>query len=356
MVSKSDEVASVGLEFIVIRATVSERPIAKRRLGSSGPWVSAIGLGCMGMSGAYGPADDAESVETVRAALDAGINLLDTGDFYGMGHNELLLREALRGRAREQAILSVKFGLMRDPDGAIVGNDCRPQAVKNFLTHTLTRLGTDYVPARSRRPDRPDRGDRGRDRRAGRGWSRSPRRPLGGRAGHAAPSPRGPPDRRPPDRVLVGLEGHRAGDPADVPRARRCGHGLWRALPRADQRTLLEGPDSRAGRLPQLRPALRRREHRPQPVARRAASLDRRREGGNPRAQLAIAWVLARGRDVVTLVGARTRERLAETLGACEVELDAEDAAELEEALPADAVEGGRYNAQQMALLDSERS
>src|SRR6266508_298066 len=92
-----------------------------RSLGSTGPAVSALGLGCMGMSDLYGPADEAESIATIHAALDAGVNLLDTGDFYGMGHNELLLREALRGRARDQVVISVKFGVLRGPDGAIVG-------------------------------------------------------------------------------------------------------------------------------------------------------------------------------------------------------------------------------------------
>jgi aryl-alcohol dehydrogenase-like predicted oxidoreductase len=116
-----------------------------RQLGLTGPKVSAIGLGCMGMSDLYGPADEAESIGTVKAALDAGITLLDTGDFYGMGHNELLLREALRGRPREQVVLSVKFGALRDPAGGWIGVDCRPAAVKNFLAYTLRRLGTAYV-------------------------------------------------------------------------------------------------------------------------------------------------------------------------------------------------------------------
>ena len=117
----------------------------RRALGRSGLRVSALGLGCMGMSDFYGPADETESIATIQAALDAGVTLLDTGDYYGMGHNELLIREALRGRAREQAVVSVKFGLMRAPDGSIVGNDLRPPAVKNFLSYTLRRLGTDYV-------------------------------------------------------------------------------------------------------------------------------------------------------------------------------------------------------------------
>src|SRR3984893_16261707 len=115
-------------------------------LGREGPVVSALGLGCMGMSpGIYGPADDAESIATIRAALEAGVTLVDTGDFYGMGHNEMLIRRALGEAAREQVCISVKFGALRDPSGGWGGNDGRPQAVKNFLAYTLRRLGIDHV-------------------------------------------------------------------------------------------------------------------------------------------------------------------------------------------------------------------
>jgi aryl-alcohol dehydrogenase-like predicted oxidoreductase len=117
----------------------------KRRLGASGHALSAIGLGCMGMSDFYGPADRAESLATIHASLDAGITFLDTGDFYGTGHNELLLHEALEGRRRDDTFIAVKFGAMRSPDGGFIGIDCRPVAVKNFLAYTLRRLGTDYV-------------------------------------------------------------------------------------------------------------------------------------------------------------------------------------------------------------------
>ena len=115
-----------------------------RQLGRSGPAVSALGLGCMGFSGGYGPVDDAESIATIHAALDAGISYLDTGDFYGAGQNEMLLRDALKGR-RDKAFIAVKFGALRGPDLQWYGSDCRPAAVKNFLAYTLRRLGTDYV-------------------------------------------------------------------------------------------------------------------------------------------------------------------------------------------------------------------
>jgi aryl-alcohol dehydrogenase-like predicted oxidoreductase len=116
-----------------------------RQLGKTGPTVSTIGLGAMGMSDFYGPADDAESIATLNAAIDAGITLVDTGDFYGMGHNELLIREAIRRRRREDIIISVKFGARRDPAGGFppVGVDVTAAAVKDRLAYTLRRLGTD---------------------------------------------------------------------------------------------------------------------------------------------------------------------------------------------------------------------
>ena len=115
------------------------------RLGRSGPATSQLGLGCMALSGVYGPADRAESIATIRAAVDTGVTLLDTGDFYGMGHNEMLLGEALRGVPRDAYQLSVKFGALRDHGGAFGGIDGRPAAVKNFLAYSLQRLGTDHV-------------------------------------------------------------------------------------------------------------------------------------------------------------------------------------------------------------------
>ena len=117
----------------------------KRTLGANGPAVSAIGLGCMGMSDFYGPADRKQCIETVHHALSIGMTFFNTGDFYGMGHNEMLLGEALSGGRREKAFISVKYGGMRDPSGAWMGFDLKPNSTKNFLAYTLKRLNTDYI-------------------------------------------------------------------------------------------------------------------------------------------------------------------------------------------------------------------
>src|SRR3954453_15175667 len=137
-------VRAVAVMFCILAYKLGSVNVNTRTLGS-GPTVSSIGLGCMGMSGMYGPSDEQEAIATIRAALDAGVTLLDTGDFYGMGHNEMLIGRALEGRGREEVVISVKFGGMRGPDNAILGYDARPAAVKNFAAYSLRRLLTDYI-------------------------------------------------------------------------------------------------------------------------------------------------------------------------------------------------------------------
>jgi aryl-alcohol dehydrogenase-like predicted oxidoreductase len=333
--------------------------MTNRTLGATGPSVSALGLGCMGMSDFYGPADEAESIATIQAALDAGITLLDTGDYYAAGHNELLIREALRGRDREQAVLSVKFGLLRGPDGSILGNDVRPVAVKNFLTYTLTRLGTDYVdvyrPGRVF-PDVPVEetvGTIGELVEAGYvrhvGLSEVGAETI--RRAHAV---------HPVSDVQIEYSLVSRGIEADIlPTCRELGIGVtaYGVLSRG----LLSGHWSkrRAG-------SLAPQDFRASAPRFTGENLERNLElvetlrtiaeaRGATVAQIAISWALSRGDDIVPLVGARTRDRLAESLGALEVELTQDDLARISEAVPVDAVAGARYHAEQMAVLDSER-
>jgi aryl-alcohol dehydrogenase-like predicted oxidoreductase len=311
------------------------------------------------MSDFYGPADEAESIATIQAALDAGITLLDTGDYYAAGHNELLIGDALRGRSREQAVLSVKFGLMRAPDGTLVGNDLRPQAVKNFLAYTLRRLGTNYVdvyrPGRVF-PDLPieetigavaEMVDAGYVRHIG--LSEVGATTI--RRAHAV---------HPIADVQIEYSLISRGIEDEIlPTCRELGIGVtaYGVLSRG----LLSGHWSKE-RAANLAP----HDFRASAPRFTGENLERNLDlvetlrtvaetKGATVAQIAIAWALSRGDDVVPLVGARTRERLTEALGAVEIELDAEDLARIEEAIPAGAVSGERYQAEQMAVLDSER-
>ncbi len=329
-----------------------------RRLGTKGPEVSALGLGCMGLTaGVYGPNDRAESIATVHRALDAGITLLDTGDFYGMGDNELLLREALAGRPRESVLLSVKFGALRDPDLRWLGVDGRPAAVKNFLAYSLKRLGTDTIDVyRLARVD--------------------PNVPIeetvgavvdlinAGHVRHVGLSEVGAETLRRAAAVhpICDLQIEyslmsRGLEAAILPAARELGIAItaYGVLSRG----LLSGHWSADRTLPpgDFRAASPR--FAGENLARNLALVDALRavaqEQGRTVAQVAIAWVLARGSDVVPLVGARRRDRLDEALGALDVQLTPEETARIEAAVPADAVAGERYPKPQMAHLDSER-
>jgi aryl-alcohol dehydrogenase-like predicted oxidoreductase len=327
-----------------------------RTLGSSGPSVSALGLGCMGMSDFYGPADRAESIATLHAALDAGITLLDTGDFYGMGDNELLIAEALSRRDREKVQISVKFGALRDPAGGWGGHDSRPAAVKNFLTYSLRRLGVDHIDIY--RPARLD-----------------PAVPIEDTVGAIA------------DMVKAGYVRHiglsevgaatirraakihpisdlqieyslisRGIETEILPTCRALGIGItaYGVLSRG----LISGHWSKRRTVQDFRSISPRFQgsnldanlilvEKLRAVAERI---------GASVAQIAVAWVAEQGDDIVPLVGARRREHLTEALGALDVTLSSADLAALSDAIPVGAAAGPRYPEAQLAHMDSERS
>ena len=309
----------------------------------------------MGMSDFYGPADESESLATIHAALDAGINLLDTGDFYGMGHNEMLLSRALKSR-RQDAFVCVKFGAMRTPDGSFIGLDMRPAAVKNSLAYSLKRLGTDYIDLYQ--PCRVDPGIPIEETIGAmvemkeRGYIR-----------HLGLSEAGPETIRRAHAVhpIAALQIEyaivtRSIEDAILPVTRELGISVtaYGVLSRGLLSTTTKSPDSTKG---DYRGAYPRFQHenfqRNQQLIESLRSIAASK--GCSLAQLALAWVLSRGEDIVPLVGARTTERLTEALGGISVSFSADDLAELERAVPRGAVAGERYPAEQMAWLDSER-
>jgi pyridoxine 4-dehydrogenase len=327
-----------------------------RQLGKNGPLVSELGLGAMGMSDFYGPADEAESLATLDAAIEAGITLLDTGDFYGVGHNEMLVGRAIRGR-RDKVRIVVKFGALRDPSGGFIGFDARPAAVKNFLAYTLKRLGTDYLDVYQ--PARLD-----------------PNVPIEDTVGAIAEMIKAGYVRQ------LGLSEMGA---ATIRRAHEV-HPVaelqieYSLMSRSVEREVLPtcrelgiaitayGVLSRgllSGHLARERMA-DRRDFRARAPRFQGENLTKNLQlvdaltkvagelGATP-AQAAIAWVLSRGEDVIPLVGARRRDRLAESLKAVDLKLTPDQLEALERAVPADVVAGARYDAHSMAMLDSER-
>jgi aryl-alcohol dehydrogenase-like predicted oxidoreductase len=326
-----------------------------RQLGATGPGVSEIGLGCMGMSGMYGPSDRAESIATIHASLESGITLLDTGDFYGSGHNELLIFEALKGKKREDAIISVKFGGLRDPAAGWTGIDARPQAVKNFLAYSLQRLGVDYIDIY--RPARLD-----------------PNVPIEDTIGAIA------------DMVKAGFVKHiglsevgsetirraaavhpivdlqieyslisRGIEDGILETCRKLGIGitaygvLSRGLISGHWTKDRAGPGDFRAHSPRFQG-----ENVDKNLALVTALQKIAEAKGVTVAQIAIAWVASQGDDIIPLVGARRRDRLTEALGALDVKLTPEDMAEIETAVPKGAAAGTRYAEAQMAHLDSE--
>lgn len=323
-----------------------------RRLGGSGPTVFPIALGCMGMTGMYGPTDEAECIATIHAALDRGVNLIDTGDFYDNGRNELLIGRALRDR-RGKALLSVKFGALRSPDGGWIGVDTRPAAVKNFLAHSLTRLGVDHVDIY--RPTRLDPavpieetvGAIAELVKAGyvRAIGLSEVGPETIRRAHAVHPvsdlqieysliSRGPEERIFP--LLAGLG-------IGVTAYGVLSRGLLAG-------SMPKGPGDFRAHLPRFTGENRERNQALIDAFGKLAG-----ERGHRPAHLAVAWALAKGPRIVPVIGARTRAQLEESLGALAVSLSPEDVALLEAAVPVSAVAGARYPEPQMRILDSER-
>jgi aryl-alcohol dehydrogenase-like predicted oxidoreductase len=299
----------------------------------------------------YGPSDEAESIATIHAAIDAGINLLDTGDFYGMGHNEMLIGRALEGR-RDRVLLSVKFGAMRTPAGAFIGFDGRPEAVKNFVAYSLQRLRTDHIDIY--RPSRLDRkvpiedtlGAMGELIKAG--YVR-----FAGLSEVGAATMRRAQAAHPICDLQIEYSLVSRGIEREIlPAARELGIGVtaYGVLSRG----LLTG--SKPAAKGDFRAHLPRFSDdnltRNQPLVEALAGLAARR-GATP-VQAAIAWVLAKGDDIVPVIGARTRRQLADSLGALEMALTASEMAQLEQALNPAKVAGTRYDAAQMRMLDSE--
>ena len=325
---------------------------ARRKLGATGPEVFPIALGCMGMSGMYGATDDEENLATIHAAIDAGVNVLDTGDFYGMGRNEMLIGRALRF-GRDEVLLSVKFGAQRGPNGAWLGYDARPAAVKTALAYSLKRLGVEYIDIY--RPSRLD-----------------PSVPIEDTVGAIA------------EMVKAGYVRHIGLSEVGPETIRRAAavhpivdlqieYALVSRMPEAKIFPVLDelgigattyGALSR-GLLSGSQPAAAGdfRANLPRftgdNLARNRQLVARIKEiaGGKgiTQVQLAVAWVLAKRSSIVPVIGARTRAQLAESLGALEVKLSAEEIAEIEAAVPAEAVAGTRYDGNQMRMLDSEK-
>jgi aryl-alcohol dehydrogenase-like predicted oxidoreductase len=323
-----------------------------RQLGAAGPNVFPLALGCMGMSGVYGHADEHESIATIHAALDAGINLLDTGDFYGMGHNEMLIGRALKDR-RDKALLSVKFAAMRGPDASWIGVDARPAAVKNFLAYTLTRLGVDHIDIY--RPARLD-----------------PNVPIEDTVGAIA------------DVIKAGYVRYVGLSEVGAETIRRAHATHPVADLQIEYALISRGPEKEIfpalrklgigvtaygvlsrGLLSGSKPAAKNdfRANLPrftgENLARNQALIDTLNRLAQEKrispSQLAIAWVLAKGETIVPVIGARKRTQLNESLAALDVELSAEDLQRMEEAIPASAVAGTRYDQHQMRMLDSEK-
>ena len=330
----------------------TENQVAARALGSTGLHVFPMALGCMGMSGMYGATDDNESIATIHAALDAGVNLLDTGDFHGAGHNEMLIGRALKDR-RNRALLSVKFGALRSPDGGWSGFDGRPAAVKNFAAYSLKRLGVDHIDIY--RPSRLD-----------------PTVPIEDTIGAIT------------DLIRAGYVRFAGLSEVGADTIRRAHAVLPVSDLQIEYAVISRGPETRIfpvldelgmgvtaygvlsrGLLSGSQPAAQGdfRAHLPRfsrdNSGRNGKTVEQLKQLAAEKdltpAQLAIAWVLAKGPRIVPVIGARTREQLSESLTALRVKLSAAELTRIEETVPPSAIAGTRYDERQMRMLDSEK-
>src|SRR5271166_2202426 len=337
-------------------ATEVETTMQRRKLGANGPEVGAIGLGCMGMSDFYGPADRAESIATIDAALDSGATLIDTGDFYGSGHNEILIGEALRGRRREDYVLSVKFGALRDPAGGFIGCDARPEAVKNALAYLLKRLGVDFIDIY--RPARLDPAVPIEDtigaiaEMVGKGYVRA----IGLSEVNAATIRRAAAVHPIVDLQIEYSLVVRMIEAEILPACRELGIGItaYGVLARG----LISGNWTKERSKPKDFRTFSPRFSGDN-LDHNLALVEGLRKVAQARgasvAATAIAWALAQGSDIVPLVGARKRGQWAESSAADALRLTEADLAAIEQAVPRGAAKGERYPAQAMAHLDSEK-
>lgn len=328
----------------------NSQTIDHRRLGTAGPIATSPGLGAMSMSGAYGPTSDAEGIAAIHTYLDAGGTLIDTGDFYGAGHNEMLIGRALSQRSRDDVILSVKFGAVLSPDGSFIGFDSRPDAIRNSLAYSLRRLGADHVDVY--RPARLD-----------------PNIPIEETVGAIA------------ELVEAGYVRSIGLSEVSAETIRRAATVAPISDLQIEYSLLTRSIESNG-----ILAACRELGIGITAYGALAKGLFAGKTGGNramfPRfqgenlehnetiisalgsvasakgitlPQLAIAWIAAQGEDIVPVVGSRTVQQVRATLSSTEVELSSVDLAEIDEVLSRTEVRGDRYPSALMAQLDSER-